>query len=108
MIGVEAEDAAEAALGLGDEERGWAREGVGLDVGEQGGEVVVEREDAGVGGIVHAAGASVAGTEVAGGVIGGAGRGDRFGGFALPGALSALRGDEDPLAEEGIVAAVGD
>ena len=55
-----------------------------------------------------AAGAGVAGAEVAGGVVGDAGSGDGFGGFALPGALGALGGDEDPLAEERIVAAVRD
>jgi hypothetical protein len=109
---VEAEDAATAALGLGDEERRWRGGGgrrgrLRKDVGQQRGEVVVEGEDGFVIGIVDAAGAGVGGTQVAGGVVGEAGRGDRLAGFALPGTLGALRGDEDPLAEERIVAAVG-
>ena len=108
VVGMEAEDAAEAALGFGDQERGGMGLGVGLDVGEERGEIVVEGEDAGVGGIVLAAGAGVAGAEVAVGVVGEVGSGDGLGGFALPGALGALRGDEDPLAEERIVAAVRD
>jgi hypothetical protein len=108
VIGVEAEDAAEAALGFGDEEWGWIGGVVGLDLGKEGGEVVVESEDAGVGGIVDSARTGVAGAEIALGVVAEAGRGDGFGGFSLPGALSALRGDEDPLAEERIVAAVRD
>jgi hypothetical protein len=108
MVGVEAEDAAEATLGFGDEEWGVTVAGVGLDVGEQGREVVVEGEDAGVGGVVDSAGARVGGAEIAGGVVVEAGRGDGLGGFALPWALGALGGDEDPLAEERIVAAVRD
>jgi hypothetical protein len=106
---VEAEDAAEAALGFGAQKGRWVEFLVGrLDVGEERGEVVVEGEDAGVSGIVDSAGADVAGTEVAGGVVcdgGGSGGG---GGFTLPGALGALGGYEDPLAEERIVAAVRD
>jgi hypothetical protein len=105
---VETEDSAEAALGFGDEEWGGVGLAVRLDVGEERGEVVVEGEDAGVGGIVNAAGTGVAGTEIAVGVVGDARSGDGFGGFALPRALGALGRDEDPLAEERIVAAVRD
>jgi hypothetical protein len=106
---VEAEDSAESALGFGDQQWRWVWRLVrGLDVGEERGEVVVEGEDASVGGIVLAAGAGVAGTEIAVGVVGDAGCGYGLGGFTLPGALGALRRDEDPLAEEGVVAAVGD
>jgi hypothetical protein len=105
---MEAEDAAEAALGLGDEEG----RGVGLRgrrfVGEQGREVVVEGEDGFVVGIADATGAGVGGAEVAGGVVGDCGSGGGGGGFSLPGALGALGGDEDPLAEERVVATVGD
>jgi hypothetical protein len=108
VVGVEAEDAAEAALGFGDEERGGVGSGVGLDLREEGREIIVEGEDAGVGGIVDTAGADVGGAEVALGIVGEAGRGDGLGGFALPGALGALGGDEDPLAEKRIVATMGD
>jgi hypothetical protein len=105
---VEAEDAAKATLGLGDQEWGWVGGVVGLDLREEGGEVVVEGEDAGVCGIVDSAGTGVGGAEIALGVVAQAGRGDGFGGFSLPGALGALGGDKDPLAEERVVAAVGD
>jgi hypothetical protein len=108
VVGVEAEDSAEAALRFSDEEGGGVRVGVGLDVGEERGEVVVEGEDAGVGGIMSAVGADVGGAQVALGVVGEAGSGGLLGGLALPGALGALRGDEDPLAEKRIVAAVWD
>jgi hypothetical protein len=57
---------------------------------------------------MDAAGAGVAGTEIASGVVSQAGSGNGLGGFALPGALGALRGDEYPLAKERVVAAVRD
>jgi hypothetical protein len=110
VVGVEAEDAAAAALRLGDEQRGGVR-GCGLHgllVGEQGGEVVVEGEDAGVRRIVDAAGAGVGGAEIAGGIVVEAGRGGGCSGLALPGTLRALGGDENPLAEERVVAAMRD
>jgi hypothetical protein len=105
---VEAEDTAATAFGFGDEERGFIGWGCGRFVGEQRGEVVVEGEDGLVVGVVDAAGAGVGGAEVAGGIVVEAAGGGLFGGLALPGALGALRGDEDPLAEERVVAAVGD
>jgi len=108
VIGVETEDAAEAALGLGDQEWRRIRCAVGLDFGEERGEVVVEGEDGFVGGIVDSAGTGVGGAEVACVVVAKARRGDGFGGLALPGTLGALGGDEDPLAEERVVAAVRD
>ena len=108
VVGVKAEDAATAALGLGDEQRGFIRWGRGRVVGQQRGKVVVEGEDGFVVGIVHAAGAGVGGAEITGRVVGEAGGGDGLAGFALPGTLGALRRDENPLAQQGIVAAVGD
>jgi hypothetical protein len=106
---MEAEDAAEAALGLGSQQRRGIEFCVGgLDFGKQRGKVVVEGEDAGVGRVVDSAGTDVAGAEITGGIVGDAGDGGGLGGLALPGTLGALRGDEDPLAEEGIVAAVRD
>jgi hypothetical protein len=97
-------------LWLGDQERGVVGAGCcgGLLVREECGEVVVEGEDTGVGGVVDAAGAGVGGAEIAGGVVGEAGSADGLGGFALPGTLGALRRDENPLAEQRIVAAVRD
>ena len=70
VVGVEAEDAAEAALALGD--AGVARGVAGVSargVGEERRVVVVEDEDACRMRGVLAAGAGVAGTEVAGGVV---------------------------------------
>ena len=57
-------------------------------------------------GVVDAAGTLVAGAEITGGVVleGSGGRGCF--GLALPGAISALRADEDPFALERIVAAM--
>ncbi len=80
----------------------------GGSVGKEGGEVVIEGEDAGVRRVVHASGARVAGAKVAGGVVGEPLGGGGRGGLALPRALGALGGDQDPFAEEGVVAAVGD
>jgi hypothetical protein len=105
---MEAEDTAPATLGFGDEEWGGVGRGVWLNVGEQRGEVVIEGEDAGVGGVVEAAGTSVGGTEIAGGIVAEAGRGGLLRRFALPGALGPLRGDDDPLTEKRVVAAVRD
>jgi len=114
VVGVETEDSAAAALGFGDEEGGGVAAGGRvwlsglLFVGEERGKVVVEGVDRGVRGIVDAAGTGVRRAEVAGGVVMDCGRGDGLGGFTLPGALRALGGDEDPLAEERVVAAMGD
>jgi hypothetical protein len=108
VVGVEAEDAAEATFGLGDQERGEVGLRVGLDVGKERGEVVIEGEHGLIGGIVDAAGAGVGWAEVAGGVVLQAGARGLFRRLTLPWALGALRGDEDPLAEERIVAAVRD
>jgi hypothetical protein len=104
VVGVEAEDATEAAFGLGAEER------IGGDpggrVGKERGEIVIEDEGAGVGGIAGGVSARVAGAEVAVGVVVGGGRLWR-GDFALPGAVGAVGRDDDPFAAEGIEAAVG-
>ncbi len=107
VAGIEAEDAAEATLGFGAEEAGAVDvEGGGGDVGLEGGEVVLEDVGAGVRRGVMAAGAGVAGAEVAGGVVGQRrGLGGVFG-LALPGALGAVRRDDDPLTLEGVPAAV--
>jgi hypothetical protein len=108
VAGGEAEDAAGAGFGFGAEEAGgFDVEGGGGDIGLEGGEVVFEDEGAGVVGGDVAAGAGVAGAEVAGGVVGeGGGYGGGFG-LALPGALGAMRGDENPLAFERVPTAVG-
>jgi len=108
VVGVEAEDAAEAALGFGDQERGGVGLRVGLNVGKERGEVVIEGEDGLIGGIVDAAGTGVGWAEVAGGVVLQAGARGLFRRLTLPRALGALWGDEDPLAEERVIAAVWD
>jgi len=55
---------------------------------------------------VDTPGARVSRTEITLGVVGKARIRGLFGGLALPGAVGALRRDQDPLAEEGIVAAM--
>ena len=107
VAGIEAEDAAEAALGFGAEEAGVVdvESGCG-NVGLERGEVVFEDVGAGVRRGVVAAGAGVAGAEIAGGVVGQRWRLRGVLGLALPGALGAMRRDDDPLALEGIPAAV--
>ena len=76
------------------------------DVGLEGGVIVFEDVGAGVGGCLCAAGARVAGAEIAGGIVGER-RGDRgVFGLALPWALRAMRRDEHPLAAKRVVAAV--
>jgi hypothetical protein len=105
---MEAEHSAAAALRLGDEQWGWARLRIGLNVREQRGVIVVEGVDAGVVRVMASAHARVGGAEVAGGIVGQASGGGGGSGLALPGALCALRGYEDPLAEQWVVAAVRD
>jgi hypothetical protein len=103
---MEAEDAAAAALAVGAEELGgvaalWLRR-----VGQERGVVVVEDVDAFVLRREVAAGARVAGAEVAGGVVVDVGESGGGVDLALPRARGAVRGDEHPLATEGIEAAM--
>ncbi len=107
VAGVEAEDTAEAALGFSAQQAGVIDIQGGVeDIGFEGGEVVFEDVGAGVGGGVVAACAGVSGAEVAGGVVGDGWRCCGVFGLALPGALRAMRGDDDPLALERVPAAV--
>jgi hypothetical protein len=101
----EADDAADAGLGFGDEEAAGF-DVLGGGVGFECGEIVIEHEGPGVLRIVLAAGAGVAGAEIAGGVV--IGKLLRWSVFdlALPGTVGAVGRYQDPLASQRIVAAV--
>ena len=108
MAWIEAEDAADATLSLSAEEAGAVDVEMGVgDVLFERGEVVFEDVGCGVLRGLVATGAGVAGAEIAGWIVG-----QGLGlccvlGLALPGALGAMGGDDDPLAFEWIPAAMG-
>ena len=107
MAGIEAEDSADAALGLRAQQAGACDVQLGgWNFGQKRGKVVVKDVGAGVGGRLYAAGAGVAGAEIAGGVIVERGGSDDLLGLALPGALGAVRRDQHPLAQKRVPAAV--
>jgi hypothetical protein len=102
----EAEDAADAARGTGAEQLVVER-GTGRRLGEQGREVVVERERRGVRRIRGPVRATIAGAEVARRVIRRALVARRRLDLSLPRALQPMGRAEDPLVEERVVAAMG-
>ena len=107
VVGMETQHTAEAPFALRLEQGGPAL-GLGRrGVGQQRRVVVVEDVDVVVDRGLRAAGPFVAGAEVAGRVV--VNIGEAGGGIdlALPGALGAVRRDQDPLFAKGIVAAVG-
>ena len=82
-------------------------EAVQRRAGLERGEIVIENERAGVGRIAHAAGARVARTQVAGGVVIGLCGAASFFHLPLPGALRAVRRNQHPFAGERIEPAMG-
>src|SRR6516164_6649290 len=100
------EHTADSGFGLGDEKIFFVDRAV-LAMGQQRREVVVEDENMVVMGVHITRGAPVARAHVTGWIVGELASG--AGGFdlALPGALSAVRRDQNPFAGEGIEAAMG-
>ena len=105
MVGMEADDLAAAAFALGMQQGRSVGRRLGR-IGEQRGIVVVKNEYAFITRRDVPPGARVPRAEIAGGVIMNVGKARGRVDFALPWSLGAVRRDEDPLASEGIVAAV--
>ena len=101
----ETDHSGDSSDGLGEEEGIFGGGGVGF--GEEGGEVVIESESGSVVGVALAVGAEVSCAEVASGIVWGSGSGREGFVATLPRAEGAVRGDEEPLAGEGIAPTVG-
>jgi hypothetical protein len=95
----ETQHPADAALALDAEQRviGWF---IGGCTGQQGGKIVVKGERTGVLRILLATGATVAGAQVTGGIVGGARIRRRVGHLALPGPSGAVRRHQKPFVRQ--------
>ena len=101
----EADHAANAGLGFGDQQP-LLLEGIQRSAGLESGKVVVEYESSGVCGVADAAGAGIARAKIAGGVVIGLRGGGLFFHLSLPRPLRAVRRDQHPFTREGVEAAV--
>jgi hypothetical protein len=105
VLGREADDAADAGLAFGDE-KAVAVETVWRSVGLEGGEIVIENEGGSVVRIVNAAGAGIAGAEIAGWVVFRLRRSGDGLDLSEPGTGGAMGRNEHPFAGERVEAAV--